>query len=161
MAKIDLGRTLGATANLAVVVSIAFLAFEISQNNKQLRAQAEFNYMQARAETRERIATDPEFAEFFIRAISGQELSDVDKRRFTGLTQATLLRLEWEYAQTIDGNLPNDRASLREKWRSDWRLRFAATDGQADLLHSAWAELRSSLRSDFVEFFEQEIIGAE
>jgi hypothetical protein len=133
MAKIDPVRTLGATANLAVVVSIIFLAFEISQNNKQLRAQAEFNYMESRAANRERIATNPEFAEFFIRAISGQDLSDLDKRRFIGLTQATLLRLEWEYAQTIDGNLPNDLYSLREKWRSDWRPRFTDTDGWANL----------------------------
>ena len=158
MKKIDLNQTISILANVGVIVGIVFLAFEINQNSKQLQAQAQFNYMQSRVDVRLQRAYDPEFASFSLKAFSGEKLTEVEQSRLQGILQATLLQIEWEFAQTMDGNLPNDRQSLIAKWRSDWRPRFLS-DEMGKQLEIAWSALRPSFNPEFTEFFEEEIIG--
>jgi hypothetical protein len=157
--KIDVNQIVSVLANVGVIIGILFLALEVNQNSKQLRAQAQFNYMQSRAEQRMRSAYDPEFAAFLLKISSAEQLTDVEQTRFHGFMQGVLLSLEWEYAQTMDGNFSNDRQSLIEKWRSDWRPRFLATGWRGDQMKEACSGLCSTLSSDFIEFFEGEIIG--
>ena len=160
MKKIDLGQTMTVLANIGVIIGIVFLVFELDQNNKQLRAQAQFNYMESRANTRFQIAFNPEVAELLLKPVDS--LTELEQGRRRSLNEATVLQLEWEFGQMLDGNLSENRQSLIEKWRPTWRpLYLTANDRDADIQREAWARLRSSLREDFVVFWEQEIIDSE
>ena len=64
MKKIDVGQTVSILANVGVIAGILLLAFELSQNNKLLRAQADETYLQNRLDNRRRTIEDPEFAQF-------------------------------------------------------------------------------------------------
>jgi len=160
MKKIDLAQAITILANIGVIAGIVFLAVELNQNSEQLRAQAQFSYMQSRANARYQIAFNPEVAEYLLKP--ADSMTQLEKERYGSLIEATILTMEWEYAQVLDGNLPDNRESLIGKWRSSWRPLFLPRDDQEALIHrEAWSRIRSSLRVDFIEFWEQEIINPE
>jgi len=143
MKKIDFGQTIGILANVGVIAGIVFLALELSQNNKLLRAQSGYNMYQNRASYREAIFHDPELAEFYYRLTeikSADELSPVERLRARMEIERRFLSWQWEYSQIVDGNLSP------EEFR--WRL---AKDGP---IRDEWERFKRGLRPDFVDWFE-------
>jgi hypothetical protein len=78
MNKKKFGEWLDIGTNIAVVAGIVALAFEVSQNTKQLRAQASYNLLQNRLEVRTEIANNPEISEFWTRIQSGDSITPAD-----------------------------------------------------------------------------------
>jgi hypothetical protein len=72
--KIDLGQAINTLANIGVILGIVFLALEINQNNRLLRAQAASSMVDARNEVRTLIVGSGEVAEFWARVASGEPL---------------------------------------------------------------------------------------
>jgi len=155
MKKIDFGQSIQILANVGVIAGVAFLALEISQNNKLLRADADYNYHQGREENRLRIATDPEYAEFWAKVIHNEIETDVDKVRLTAHIEATTLAWEYEYSQVVEGNFIDDRDAVIERWRAT----LQAGDAFATEFPRVWSSLRPTLRDDFVEFIEENVIS--
>lgn len=158
MSMDSINKWLTLAANLGVIAGILLLAIELNQNNKLLSSAAEYNYMQARISPRERIAYDPEFAEFRMKS---DYSTDLEKYRIKAVLQMNLLSLEYEYKQMLAGNL-GDHDSLREKWRNDFRNMYTNQDlSNYALFNEIWSSFRASLTPEFVAFWENEIIGPE
>ena len=141
--------------NVAVVAGIIALAIEVSQNTKQMRAQASYNLLQNRVEIRSGVIQDPELAEFWLRIKSGQPLSEVDALRAHAVAQQALLKWHWEYSQYVDGNLSAEEIPVRA-YRAAWRgVGWANFNG----FQEAWLSLKDQLRPDFVAWMEANVIN--
>jgi hypothetical protein len=163
MKKIDLGQTIQLLANLGVIAGIVFLAVEARQNRellevqvKLLRADADYNYYQARAQNRQMIATDPEYAEFWTKVVlSNNATTEVEKVRLQAHIEATILGWQYEYGQIVEGNFVDDINTAGDRWRAT----LAPDSGAfATDFRSVWSSLRPTLRKDFVEFVEEKVI---
>ena len=148
MKKIDLGQTIAILANIGVIAGIAFLAFELRQNTKLLRAQAGYNLLQNRAGFRDDVFRDPELAEFVVRTEGGDVLSEVDQRRVTAQIERTILNWQWEYGQYVDGNLAEGELPIPAIQRT-----LAGQRGFPGALE-VWDSFKYQLRPDFVEFID-------
>jgi hypothetical protein len=162
--KIDLGQTITILANLGVIVGIGFLAVEARQNGdllkvqvKLLAAEADYNYYQGRAQNRQMIATDPEYAEFWTKVVLGNAATtEVEKVRLKAHIEGTVLGWQYEYGQIVEGNFIDGADAARDRWRAaldpDSGGAFATEFG------SVWTSLRPTLRKDFVEFIEENVM---
>ena len=153
MKKIDVGQTIQILANVGVIAGIAFLALELRQNNKLLRAQAGYNLYLNRSEGRNEIFGNPEIAEFIARAESGQPLSNVDQRRLRARTERTFLAWQWEFGQYVDGNLAEGELPIESYRRT--------LSGERDIsgVREIWDAFKFNLRPDFVEWMEKKVLG--
>ena len=71
-------------ANLGVIASLIFLAFQISQNTSQMRANASFSINQSLNALNSSIYQDSSFAELYLRGCQSYvNLNEVEKLRFS------------------------------------------------------------------------------
>jgi len=153
MNKNKFGEWLAIGTNVAVVAGIVALAFEVSQNTKQLRAQASYNLLQNRAEARSEIVNNPELAEFWARIESGGSITAADTMRIQASAEVAILKWHWEYSQYIDGNL-----SLAELPVNAYRFAYRGDYGvKLSGLPEAWLSLKDQLRPDFVVWMEANV----
>ena len=148
MKKIDVGQVIAILANVGVIAGIAFLAFELKQNNKLLRAQAGYNLLQDRAGFRDDVFRDAELAEFVVRVEGRDTLSAVDERRVRAQIERTILNWQWEYGQYVDGNLAEGELPISAIERT-----LAGKRGYPGTLQ-VWESFKYQLRPDFVEFID-------
>lgn len=153
MNKNKFGEWLGIGTNIAVVAGIVALAFEVSQNTKQLRAQASYNLLQNRLEARSEIVNNPEISEFWTRIESGDSITPADTMRIQASAEAALLKWHWEFSQYVDGNL-----SLTELPLNAYRLAYRGEYGVwLSGIPEAWLSLKDQLRPDFVAWMEANV----
>ena len=82
MDKINTWLNLG--ANLGVIASIIFLAFQIKQNTSQMQTEASFSINQTLHELNSAIYQDSSFAELYLRGCdSYSNLTEIEKLRFS------------------------------------------------------------------------------
>lgn len=149
MKKIDLGQAVSILANVGVLAGILFLATEIQQNNRLLRAQSSYNMLQNRMDVRSQTWQDPGIAELIRKERAGEQLSELDEVRILARSEESLLMYEWEYHQYLDGNLaqlPTDR------YRSNMSAR--------ELMRRAYEGLKDTggLSPEFIRWMESEIL---
>ena len=153
MNKKKFGEWLDIGTNIAVVAGIVALAFEVSQNTKQLRAQASYNLLQNRLEARSEIVNNPEISEFWTRIESGDSITPADTMRIQASAEAALLKWHWEFSQYVDGNL-----SLTELPVNAYRLAYRGEYGVwLSGIPEAWLSLKDQLRPDFVAWMEANV----
>ena len=156
MKKLDLGQAVGILANLGVIAGIAFLAIELNQNNELLRAEAEYNYRQNRLNNRERIIEDAEYAAMWSKASRNESLDDIEDLRLRTHIEETILSWQWEFGQLVDGNRPETRDEIARRYR----IPLSSGSGFGARFPEVWSYFRLQLRSDFVDFVEQEVLGS-
>ena len=139
--------------NIAVVAGIVALAFEVSQNTKQLRAQASYNLLQNRLEVRTEIANNPEISEFWTRIESGDSITPADTMRIKASAEAALLKWHWEFSQYVDGNLSLTELPVNA-YRSAYRGEYGVW---LSGIPEAWLSLKDQLRPDFVAWMEANV----
>ena len=147
MKKLDLGQTLGILANLGVIAGIIFLAFELRQNNQLLIAQtsySQFNVVQQR-----RLLQIQE-SETLMKPEESR--TSAERLRVNLLYNNTLDSFIWQFREYEAGRLPDDFIDLRI-WRDVWRTNRG--------LRELYAEDRSRLDSEFIMFFEENVVNAD
>ena len=157
MKKIDLGQTITILANLGVIAGIGFLAFELNQNNKLLRAQAGYNLLLNRGLWRDDVGSDPEYAEFWLKVEKGGPLSEVEALRLRTIAERTILNWQWEYGQYVDGNFAAGELPIAGYRRVFWGN---GSSSEAKATRDAWNRFRSELRPDFVAWMEDNVFNA-
>jgi hypothetical protein len=151
--KLDPGQIVTILANIGVIAGIVFLGFELEQNNNLLRAQASYNLLQDRIFYREAGMNDPEVAEFWVRAKSGNPLSAVDEQRLRFFAEILIVQWQNEHGQYAEGNLAEDELPV-----NGWRAYIHGEEfGHAPIFNDVWGSMRPRLRSDFVQFFEENV----
>jgi hypothetical protein len=144
--KIDLGQSISILANLGVIAGIAFLAFELNQNNEQLSAQSRYNYYHERIEAQRLLASNGELADTVVKLISGDELSPEEQLRMTFFARSIFVTVEYEFIELQRERITLEEFSIPGKRKTFETLRFA------------WADYRSTAPEAFVEFVETEIL---
>lgn len=144
MKKPDVGQVIAILANVGVIAGIVLLAFELRQNNSLLRAQASFNLLQNRVEYRADIVSDPEFAEFWVRNFASSAPS-TDALRVVMHYQRTILNMQFEYGQYVEGNLAEGEFSLTA----------VKNVFSNPISRRVWENFKDQLRPDFVQWAEE------
>ena len=147
------GEWLTVATNLAVVAGIIALAFEVSQNTRQLRAQASYNLLLNRIDARSEIVNNPELAEFWSRIESGDSITSADMRRVRASAEVAILKWHWEYGQYIDGSLSLTElpvSAYRASYRGEYDVRLSG-------IPEAWLSIKDQLRPDFVAWMEANV----
>jgi len=155
MKKIDLGQIVTVLANVGVIVGIAFLALEINQNNRLLRAQAAASMVEARNEIRTLIIGSAEVADFWARVSNGQPPSAADELRLRANTERALLNWQFQYEQYLEGNLSESQLVV-ESWRKNVRGQGSRPMAQ---FVEVWESFKDDLTPAFVEFMEDRVIN--
>jgi hypothetical protein len=154
--RISAGQLVTVLANLGVIAGIVLLAYELDQNNRLLRAQASYELFSNRVGIRRELANaSDQVAGFWVRVNSRAPLTATDELRLTAFVESIFLSLEFEYIQTIEGNLDESELPV-EAYRAAYRGRGFANIG---VLPDVWLRLRSTLRPDFVEWMEANVIN--
>ena len=154
MKRIDLGKTIAIVANLGVIGGLLLLAFELSQNNELLRAQADYNYFQHRRANRQDIVTDPAYADLWVKFRNREPLTEAEQLRLDFHIEQTILAWQWEFGQLADGNLRDDRESVATRYQSG----LSKADAFSARFPTVWAYFQSEVRPDFVDFMNSEVI---
>lgn len=97
MRKQDLGQIINTLANLGVIAGIIFLAVELNQNNKLLKMEAKATLSEYTQNGWDRIASDPDLVDLFIKDRNGHELSESEEMRLSSFWMGYLIRLEWRF----------------------------------------------------------------
>ena len=120
MMKLDAGQTITVLANLGVIAGIAFLAFELRQNNQFLAAQVSYARHEAERQRRSPlIANDGGITEIVVKSVNQEELTQVENYRLLIYYNNMLEDFEWQFREVQAGRLPEDRLNV-SNWRGVW-----------------------------------------
>ena len=135
MKKLDFSQTITVLANLGVIAGIAFLAFEVRQNNQFLAAQVSYAHHEAERQRRSPLITnDGGITEIVVKSVNGEELTPVEDYRLLILYNNLLEDFEWQFGEVQAGRLPEDRLNV-SNWRGVWsqpRMRQNFEQGKAN-----------------------------
>ena len=156
MKKLDAGQLVTVLANLGVIAGIVLLAYELDQNNRLLRAQASYELFSNRVGMRRELAgASDQVVGFWVRVNSNAPLTAADELRLTSFVESIFLSWQFEFVQYVEGNLDISELPV-EAFRAAYR-----GDGFAKIriLPDVWSRFRSTLRPDFVEWMEANVIN--
>ena len=110
-----LGELVG---GLGVIATLLFLALEVRNNSRILRANAKTAGMESFANYNEMIATDPFIAPLIQAVLRGEgaQLDDVEMFRFTTAVRALIQRMEAQYFQYVEGLVDEEYWTQRRVW---------------------------------------------
>ena len=128
---------------LGVIISVVYLAVQVGDGNKELRAQNHHDSLSLAQRSMEMLITDKEIAALYL---AGKELpnnlSEVDNVRLEYFYFLTLNAWEFSYYQNKDGAVPPELWIGQDGWmRSEIRTSPA--------LRAAWVTLQSSFAEPF------------
>ena len=141
MKKIDLGHTIQILANVGVLAGIAFLAFELRQNNEFMAAQERFNRLTIVAGSATLVADNERLAEVLSKAESNpNDLTNAERTRLLSYGDRVLLNQQWTFDELPRNRLPLElmRRVAREAW---WNITWDARKGEYSPDFVEWMEL--------------------
>lgn len=132
---------------LGVIVTLIYLARQISQNTAALRSTATQAASEQAAESYRTLATDAGLAGIFIRGLEApNQLSDVETAQFNSLWMHVCFNMQNWYLQTQEGFLDG---SLLESWS-----RIMAPISTLPGFESFWEQRRHIYTPAFRNFLE-------
>lgn len=94
-----INRWLSLGANFGVIAGIIFLGIEIQQNNQLLRNEARYNMMLNVNDGTSNRAADADLMAIRVKAINGEDLSQIESLRLEEDVRSTLVNWVWEFEQ--------------------------------------------------------------
>ena len=152
MKNIDLGQMIQIVANVGVIAGIAFLAFELRQNNELLEAQAREAVHERRTNGNLLLATTPDLTDIFAKVDAGEGLTRSESLRLSAFNRATLASMEWQYGEYRRGRL-----SLSDLALPSWTVGFSG-GGVSRGLGDTWVEWKRQATPDFIAFMEENVV---
>ena len=151
--EMEIGQIVGILANLGVIGGIVFLVMEVRQNNKLSAAQARYSLRQYRSDIADSLML-PHVLEATHKWARGDELTD--EERSTGLMVAIkIIELwEWQYGEYSAGMLRKSELPV-----GAWRLWFHGKGPFPVPIQEIYALRKDVLNSEFVQFFEENIVS--
>ena len=149
MAKVDVGQSITILANLGVIAGIAFLGLELRQNNELMEAEARFNRLSLSREAFNIQSTNGDLAAILVKAINGDELTEVERYRYTNTGMRFLSNMEWIFRE-----LPED-SSERQYLHEQLRRNLGT---ESSLYRPVFNENRVNFSDEFVRWVEDEVI---
>ena len=149
--KIDLGDTAQTIAMLGVIAGIVFLAIEMRQNNALLESQVRRQFYEGRIASAEDLIRDASLAEIAVKLGAGEELTPVERLRFSQMIRRVYFNFEWEYDQYQRGQL--EKLPL-VSWKKT--MNFLGEYGEA-----VWEDEIGGFQDtspEFVQFMEENVV---
>lgn len=148
----DAGRLASTLSAAAVVISLAFVGFEIRQNTAMMRGATMQSISDTYVEYVTAIGADPELAELFRRFHAGEVTADftpTENTRIRVFFNAFVQILENSYLQHREGLVPD---AVFESYGWGWGMI------QTPRFEEYWEESsRIVVRSEFAAFFESQV----
>ena len=146
-----LNQWLTLSANIGVIVGIVFLAFELNQNNRLLESEARLNQADSIRNAWREIYLNPDLALMLAKAYRGEPLNELETIQLEAYQRRIILGLLFQYEEFRNGALDTINISA-------WRVIYRGGDYRPSLAE-AWTRSRATMRPEFVEFFESNIIN--
>ena len=137
-----------AAAATGVVVSLAFVAVELSQNTKAIQATVRNDLAAASREWSLAQATSPELAEAADKWMAGEEVTRAEFRMVRSFCVALMRNVENVYLQVQNGSV-DESALVGYGFRAIPLLR-------SDRFVTLWPDIRETFHPGFVEAFEEQ-----
>ena len=131
----------------AVVVSLSLLTYELRQNTMATQQAAAANYAQGHRDIELFAAGDAEFAELILTAISGDDLTGLERFRLDLFYRSILRAWQNSYFQYRAGGL------TEEVWSAELRFMSSIAPDEAGML-SHWRREKYVYTEEFVELFD-------
>ena len=150
---LDIGQIVTIAANIGVIAGLVFLAMEVRQNNKFLAAQARYSLRQYRSDIADSLML-PNVIEATHKWARGEIITA--EERSTGLMVAIkMIELwEWQYGEYAAGMLKKSELPI-----GAWRLWFHDKGPVPSPVRELYAMRRAVLNSEFVQFFEENVVS--
>ena len=148
--KIDLGQTITILANLGVIAGIVFLAIELNQNNRLLRAQEQHNLHENRVSFAYARMEDPAVAALWANILAGEEITGVERTRANAIFEIMVENWRYEYQQFRAGVLEERDLPL-----AGYRGIYSRLMGHPEF-RSYWSRRSANFDPDFVALIEAE-----
>jgi hypothetical protein len=149
MKKIDVGQAVGILANLGVIAGIVFLGIEIGQNSELMRSAARNAQNERIQDYIEQVYMTPGLAEIIVKARNSEPLTDAEDLMLFNRRLRLLRGFEVQHREYMEGtvdSLPN------------WKTHFYKGQGRNPPLIEVWDEAKGALRSEFVQYVEENVI---
>ena len=153
MKKIDLGQTITVLANVGVIAGIAFLGFELSQNNDLLAAQARYNLIVQRADMNDNFQ-DPYLIDALHKLAGGGDVTPAERSAALLATVKLVEMWEWQFHEYTAGMLERQQLPIPA-----WRLWY---HGEGELpipVGEVWERRKGVASPNFVEFMEENVVN--
>ena len=151
MKKIDFGQTITILANVGVIAGIGLLALELAQNNELLTAEARSTRAGIRNEVRTIYLENPDLIDVLYQARRQETLTEEENYQLRSLMAITMNNLQYVYVEYQEGLIGEEDLGV-----FGWRRLY---HNQYPGMPALWAEIQGAYRTDFVEFFEENIVN--
>ena len=142
-------------AALAVVLSLVYLARQVTQNNKLLAAQARYNLISLRADIATSI-TDQYILEALHKYASGKDFSAAEKSAALTMAARVLEMWQWQYKEHKAGML-----ELEELPVGVWVLMYYGKSEIPIPLQETWARRRDVMDPGFARFMKEYVVSED
>jgi hypothetical protein len=143
---------IGAVAELAgaigVIASLAYLANQIRQNSKSIRAESVRQLLGHSSQLYMSVATSAELVDAQVRGQTGDQLDDRDGNRLRLLAMASLTNYENGFYQYRSGSLP-------EEIHAAYRQRLSDQLATLPYVKKCWDEFDHRFSSEFRSYVSQ------
>lgn len=143
---------LSLTANIGVLIGIVFLAFELSQNNRLMESEARLNQGDRVQQSWEEVYLNPHLADLLAKYSSGEALTPSEQIQFEAFQRRQLMGFQFQFEEFANGAL--DTINLNA-----WRRIYRGDSGPRPPLKEAWERSRNTMRPEFAEFFETNVVN--
>ncbi len=151
MKKIDFGQTITILANVGVIAGIGLLALELAQNNELLTAEARSTRAGIRNEVRTIYLENPDLIDVLYQARRQETLTEEENYQLRSLMAITMNNLQYVYVEYQEGLISEEDLGV-----FGWRRLY---HNQYPGMPALWAEIQGAYRTDFVEFFEENVVN--
>ena len=136
---------------ISVVLSLIFVGVEINQNTNLTRNQAYLDFAESLKDLTLQVSTDDVLPSLVARTVEGETVNDFsleDQIRLNSMQTATVRTWEGLFRSWQSGLLPEE--TIRNTNIGGGLLL------NNDYFREFWAEVKTQLTPDFVQFFEQQ-----
>lgn len=140
-------------AAIATLMTLAYLAIQVRQNTKALRASTFQQVSEAMAQNVSHLTDNGELAAIALKVASGEDLAPVERLRYQGLMLMSIRRLESIYQQHQLGSIDADQVKgfelsmislIKEPVALEW-----------------WGKAKITFDQRFVEYVDQRLSGKD
>ncbi len=142
----SVGEIVGA---IGVIASLIYLAAQIRQNTRSLRAGTYESLSQATASSNTLLISDPEFARIVEIGLGNERLPPEDLARFTAYLRMSFRRYDSIFLHYRQGTLPTD--AWRAYWNSFRRIL------QSTNVQRYWERRKEDYTPDFQQLVSEEV----
>ena len=153
MMELGIGQIVEIIASLGVIAGIAFLGFELRQNNALLTAQARYNLIVRRADMNTTV-TDPYILDVLHKHATGAELTPSEQSVIFSVSLKWIEMWDWQYSEFRAGMLKEHELPV-----AAWRLWFHEETDIPVAIKGTWNKRKAVMRPDFVRFVEEKVVN--